>query len=136
MTGVAESVPSVSFVGSTVAPAAIASVPSETVVCSVREEPSVSVPAPVFASKPAVGAEMVAEISGTDETTGTVSVAVPSTVALAANSIFAGEASAASVASAFAVLKMALLPSAHVAAAPPFVQASASPQFVCVPFQV
>ena len=79
---------------------------------------------------------MVAETPGTAETTGTVSVAVPSSVALAVNSIFAGEASAASVAVAFAVLKMALLPSAHVAAAPPFVQASASPQFVCVPFHV
>ena len=37
---------------------------------------------------------------------------------------------------AFAVSKMALLPSAQVATAPPFVQASASPQFVCEPFHV
>ena len=79
---------------------------------------------------------MVAATEETTETTGTDRVAEPFTVASALKSIFAGLELAASVAVAFAVLKMALLPSAHVVAAPPFVQAPASPQFVCVPFQV
>ena len=101
-----------------------------------REEPSVSAPAPVFSIGSAVGAEMVAATPDATSTTGTDRVAEPFTVASALKSIFAGLAAAASVAVAFAVLKMALLPSAHVADAPPFVHASASPQFVCVPLQV
>ena len=79
---------------------------------------------------------MVADTPGATATTGAVSVAVPLTVASAVNSTLLAAAFAVSVAVAFAALKMALLPSDHVAFAPPFVQASASSQFVFVPFQM
>ena len=109
MTGfVASSVPSVRP-AETVAPSSILSVPSESVVASVREEPRVSVPAPVFSSAPEVGAEMVAETEEATETEGTVSVEEPAIVAEALKASDAADASAASVAVAPAVLKMALL---------------------------
>ena len=137
MTGFAGSVPSVSFVPSTVAPLTILSVPSVSVVCAVRLAPSVNVPAPVFSSAPAVGAAMVAETSETTETDGTVSVPPPAEiVALSLNTISLTAAFTASVAVAPSVAKMALLPSDHVASAPPFVQAFSSPQFVSVFFHV
>ena len=125
-----------SLVGSTVAPFDIARVPSETVVCAVRPCVSVSVPAPVFSSEPAVGAEMMAETPEATETDGAVSVLAPVIEASAVKRTLAAEASAARVAVPLARAKIELLPSAHVAVAPSFVQASTSPQFVCVPFQV
>ena len=87
VTGFAGSVPSVSFVASSVAPPDIASVPSATTVCSVRDEPRVSVPAPVFSSAPTVCGWMTAVAPEATGTVGAESVSVPAppTVALARN---------------------------------------------------
>ena len=86
-TGFAASVPSVSFVPSSVAPFAIASVPSATTVASVRDAPRVSVPAPVFSIAPTVCGWMTAVAPEATGTVGaeSVNVPVPLTVALARN---------------------------------------------------
>lgn len=133
MTGAPPYVPSVR--SATVA-LSILSVPSVTVVAAVRFSASVSVPAPVFSSALAVGAEMVAETPESTETDLTERSLVPAMVASALNAIEFALTSSASVAVALAVAKIALLPSLHVAFAPSFSQASVSPQFALVPRQV
>ena len=120
----AASVPSVSFVPSSVAPFAIASVPSATTVASVRDAPRVSVPAPVLTNTlptgAAVGASIRAATPFETATRGTVSVAVPPTVALARNVTDAAVTAASIVAASPAFPKTAAVESYQSPATPFF----------------
>ena len=97
--------PTTSFSGSTVAPAANASVPSLSMVASVRFAPSVREPVPVFVSWPAVGAEIVAETPGVTETSAVVRAEEPVIRPSAENSIFRAITGEVTAAEAFAFVK-------------------------------
>ena len=99
-----------SFVESTVAPFAMTSAPSSTVVWAERDTPSVRVPAPVFVSSPVVGALIVAATSSFTLTIAAVSVEEPPTVVLARKSTKAADTSPLTVAESSAVLNTAVLP--------------------------
>ena len=111
MSGFAGSVPSVKL--PSVAPGDITSVPSESVVCATRLAPSTSVPAPVFVSGSAVGAEIVAVTPEATSTVGAVSVPVPVNVAFSLNVSDSALASSSTSAIAFAVANSASLPSSN-----------------------
>ena len=114
VTGFAASVPRVNLVQSSEAPLQMARVPSESVVAKSVWLETASVPEPTFSNAPEIGAAIVADAPLTTVTVGTVSVPPPSAIVVSAINIteFAA-ASAASVAEALAVEKIALLPSTH-----------------------